>query len=106
MKQRTAQGNQIRGLLAEYGIVVAKGLSHLDKLPEILEKNENKISVISKEIFLQLHEQLKSYASQVSYYDKKINDHAATDPGCVAIQDIEGDVVKQNLTPQLSNFSH
>src|SRR5436190_1515532 len=35
MKQRTAHGNQIRGLLAEYGIVIAKGLSHLDKLPEI-----------------------------------------------------------------------
>src|ERR1700722_20625402 len=34
MKQRTAHGNQIRGLLAEFGIVVAKGLSHLvDKLP-------------------------------------------------------------------------
>lgn len=90
MKQRTAQGNQLRGLLAEYGIVVAKGLSHLDKLLEILEKNENKISVVSKEVFLQLHEQLKSYASQVSYYDKKINDNAATDPRCVAIQDIEG----------------
>jgi transposase len=38
MKQRTAQGNQIRGLLAEYGVVVPKGLSYLDKLPEILEK--------------------------------------------------------------------
>lgn len=90
MKQRTAQGNPLRGLLAEYGIVVPKGLSHLDKLPEILEKNENKISVVSKEIFLQLHEQLKSYTSQVSYYDKKINHHAATEPRCVAVQDIEG----------------
>lgn len=90
MKQRTAQSNQIRGLLAEYGIVIAKGLSHLDKLPSILECDENKLSLVSKEVFLQMYEQLKTFDSQVSYYDKKININAATDPRCVAIQDIEG----------------
>jgi transposase len=90
MKQKIAQGNQIRGLLAEYGIVIAKGLSHLDKLPSILESDENKLNVVSKEIFLQMYEQLKTFASQVSYYDKKININAAADPRCIAIQDIEG----------------
>src|SRR5258707_1223810 len=64
MKQRTAHGNQIRGLLAEFGIVVAKGLSHLYKLPEILERHQNKLSLVSKEAFLQLHEQLKIYSEQ------------------------------------------
>jgi transposase len=53
-------------------------------------RNESKIGVVSKEIFLQLYEQLKSYTSQVSYYDNKINIHAATDPRCIAVQDIEG----------------
>ena len=43
MKQRTAHSNQIRGLLAEYGIVVAKGLSHLNELPEILENERTEI---------------------------------------------------------------
>ncbi|MGX6643303.1 IS110 family transposase [Legionella pneumophila] len=90
MKQRTAHGNQIRGLLAEYGIVVAKGLSHLNKLPEILEKEESKLSIASKEIFLQLYEQLKTYANQVDYYEKKIRNHASTEPGCIAVQEIEG----------------
>lgn len=90
MKQRTAQGNQIRGLLAEYGIVVAKGLSHLERLTEILDQHENKLTPVSREIFLQLHEQLKSYSTQVSYYDKKIKIDAATDPRCIAVQDIEG----------------
>ena len=28
VKQRTAQANQIRGLLAEYGVIIAKGLAH------------------------------------------------------------------------------
>ncbi len=38
MKQRTAHGNQIRGLLAEYGIVVGKGLTCLNELPAIIEE--------------------------------------------------------------------
>jgi transposase len=90
MKQRTAHGNQLRGLLAEYGIVVAKGLSHLNELPTILEKEEDKLSIVSKEIFLQLYEQLKTYAEQVEHYEKKIHRHAVTDPRCVAVQEIEG----------------
>lgn len=90
IKQRTAHSNQIRGLLAEYGIVIAKGLSHLEKLPEILEQHQNKLSLVSIEIFTQLHEQLKTYSKQVEHYDKKIKKHAATDSRCLAIQDIEG----------------
>lgn len=90
IKQRTAQGNQIRGLLAEYGIVIAKGLSHLDKLPVILEQYANQLSMVSKEIFTQLHEQLKICGTQVKYYEKKINQHANTEPRCIAIQKIEG----------------
>ena len=90
MKQRTAHGNQIRGLLAEYGIVVPKGLSYLDTLPDILDLHQNKLSLVSREIFLQLHEQLKIYSEQVKYYDKKIKKHATTDSRCIAIQQIEG----------------
>jgi transposase len=90
MKQRTAHGNQIRGLLAEFGITVPKGISHLEQLPIILEHHEDKLSVVSKEIFLKLYEQLESYTEQVEYYDKKIKKHAASDPRCIAVQDIEG----------------
>ena len=90
MKQRTAHSNQIRGLLAEYGVVIAKGLSHLEKMPEILEQHADKVSLVSIETFLQLHEQLKIYSKQVEDYDKKIKKHAASDPRCIAIQAIEG----------------
>jgi transposase len=90
MKQRTAHSNQIRGLLAEYGVVIAKGLSHLEKLPEILEREKSKLSRVTVDTFLQLHEQLKIDTKQVEDYDKKIKHHAATDPRCIAIQEIEG----------------
>jgi transposase len=90
MKQRTALGNHIRGLLSEYGIVLPKGLTHLEKLPVILEAEQNKLSGASTEVFLQLHEQLKIYNKQVEHYDKKIKRNAASDPRCIAIQAIEG----------------
>ena len=52
MKQRTALGNQIRGLLAEYGVVTPKGLSYLNSLPVILEHEQSKLSLESKIIFM------------------------------------------------------
>lgn len=42
VKSRTAQANQIRGLLAEYGLIVPKGISHItDKVPELIEDASN-----------------------------------------------------------------
>ena len=36
VKGRTAQANQIRGLLGEFGIVIAKGIGHIgERLPAI-----------------------------------------------------------------------
>ncbi len=38
VQQRTAQANQIRGLLAEYGVIIPQGIGHISKcLPDILE---------------------------------------------------------------------
>jgi transposase len=46
VKQRTAKANQIRGLLAEYGIVVTRSIAVLRKaLPSLLEDAENGLSV-------------------------------------------------------------
>lgn len=90
MKQRTAHSNQMRGLLAEYGIVVTKGLSHLEELPILLEHHQDKLSPVAKEIFLNLYAELKHYTEQLKEYDKKIKAHAATDSRCLAVQKIEG----------------
>ncbi len=45
IEERTALINQIRGLLAEYGITISQGINHVRKeLPEILEDAENELS--------------------------------------------------------------
>jgi Transposase. len=42
IKERTALINQTRGFLAEYGVIVAKGLAQLQQaLPTLLEDAEN-----------------------------------------------------------------
>src|SRR5947209_2862659 len=73
MKQRTAQANQIRGLLMEYGVVIPQGVSNINKMLEILEMNKDKLSAKSIIIFTQLYEQFKIYNEQMSMYDKQIN---------------------------------
>lgn len=90
IKQRTAQANQIRGLLFEYGIVIPLGISHIREMTEVLEKNKLKLTVKSEAIFKRLYEQFKVYDEQVSIYDKEIQQQADSDPMCLEVQKIEG----------------
>lgn len=90
MKQRTAIANQIRGLLMEYGVTIPVGISQIMQLPQIMEENKNKLTLKSITIFMRLYEQLKVFNEQVSLYEKEIEQQAAADPRCVAIQKIEG----------------
>lgn len=90
VKNRTAQGNQIRGLLSEYGIVVSKGLSVIRKLPEVLELNQEKLTVRAKRVFEMLHDQFKAYDKQVDNYDKEIEEHVLSDALCKEILKIPG----------------
>src|SRR5665213_2987544 len=48
VKERTAQANQIRGLLAEYGLTIPVGIRCIErKVPEFLEDGENGLSAVS-----------------------------------------------------------
>ena len=41
VKARTAQANQIRGLLAEFGVVIPQGTAHIAKrVPQLTEQPE------------------------------------------------------------------
>lgn len=73
VKARTAQANQIRGLLAEFGIVIPKGIGHIAKrLPEILEDGENALPGIMRQLVRELGEQLKAVDKQVGEMERQI----------------------------------
>lgn len=70
---RTAQVNQIRGLLGEFGLVVPKGVARLRReLPGILEDAENGLPALAREVFAGLLEQFRELDAHISSYDQQI----------------------------------
>ena len=90
IKQRTAQANQLRGLLAEYGVIIPEGIRCIKNMMQILEDNRDKLTSKSFEIFVRLYEQFKIYDAQVATYDKEIEIAARQDTRCREIMKIEG----------------
>lgn len=71
---RTAQANQLRGLLSEFGVVIPKGIGQLERcLPQILEAPENGLVNMSRALFSRLFEHFRELDQQVKALDAKIN---------------------------------
>lgn len=89
--QRTALANQIRGLLAEYGIIVAKGLWQLRKrMPEILEDAENELTVRARELFFELNEEFRELDKKIETCNVKLEVIFNNNEVCKKLAEIEG----------------
>ena len=74
VKARTAQANQIRGLLAEFGIVIPQGIHAVMKqIPEILEDGENELPGTFRHLIARLTDNLKEMDRQVDELEREIN---------------------------------
>lgn len=73
VKARTAQANQIRGLLAEYGIAIPQGIGHIARrIPEILEDGENDLPGNFRSLLQRLADHLKALDRQVGELEVEI----------------------------------
>jgi len=73
VKARTAQANQIRGLLAEYGIAIPQGIGHITKrVPEIIEDGENDLPGSFRLLIQRLVDHLKELDRQVGELEVEI----------------------------------
>lgn len=91
IQERTALSNQIRGLLAEYGIIVPQGIQRIRKaLPEILEDAENELSHSSRQLFSDLYEEICEKDKQIKKYDLKMEQIFKQNAHCQKISKIEG----------------
>jgi transposase len=91
VQQRTAKVNQIRGLLAEYGLTVERRIEKLRKaLPLILEDAENGLSFEFRVLLQELQQDLIGLDNRVGEMDKKIHLLASGNATAKRLQQIPG----------------
>ncbi len=91
VQQRTAKVNQIRGLLAEYGIVVGRRVDVLrNALPQLLEDAENGLTADFRVLLDGLKQDLVTLDERVDDLDKKIKTLATSNPAAKRLQQIPG----------------
>jgi transposase len=75
VKARTAQANQIRGLLAEFGIVMPRGARFVgQQMPGILEDAENGLPHGSRQLFAQLLTHFRDLDRQMNELGRQIKE--------------------------------
>jgi transposase len=73
VKARTAQANQIRGLLSEFGIVLPQGIARLrSQLPDILEDGANGLPGLMRTLLSALLAHLKALDQQILELERQI----------------------------------
>lgn len=88
---RVAKGNQIRGLVAEYGLVAPQQLTALRrKIPEWLEDADNGLTYLFRELLQGLWEDLRVLDRRMADLDQQIKIIAQQDPVARRLQQMRG----------------
>jgi transposase len=91
IEQRTAKANQIRGLIAEYGLVAPKELLMLRRaIPCWLEEADNGLTVRFRRLLDGLWGDLRTLDERVGELDSEISAIAASEPTAVRLQQLRG----------------
>ena len=91
VENRTALANQIRGILAEFGIVVARNLASLRRrLPEILASDKIELDPLLRSLIHDLHNELLGSDDRVRAYDRQVRQLSRNSEVCRRLERIEG----------------
>jgi transposase len=91
IEQRTAKGNQIRGLVAEYGLIAPRELSSLRRaIPCWLEEADNGLSASFRQLLDGLWGDLRIADERISALDRMIATVAKADPDARRLQHLRG----------------
>jgi len=89
--RRTAQANQIRGLLIEYGVVIPQGINQLRKaIPDILEDAENSLSSYFRELLRELYEEIVHFDERIETIELKLKVISEQNEDCQRLLTIPG----------------
>lgn len=81
VKARTAQANQIRGLLGEYGLVVPRGIAHVTRrVPRLIDDARDALPGEFRDLIIRLLDHLRLLQQQVEETERLIRAwHGASD---------------------------
>jgi transposase len=89
--RRTAQSNQVRGLLLEYGIIIPQGIRYVrQQLPLILEAADNGLSDLFRELLHELYEELVHLDERIHRVEEKLRRLSAQHEDCQRLLSIPG----------------
>ncbi len=87
----TQLGNQIRGLLAEYGIILPLHLNQVrEQLPIMFSEDHPLLTSFSRELFASLYEELCTLDERIQAMETRIQRVFSTNDRCQRIAAIEG----------------
>jgi len=90
-KERTALVNQIRGLLAEYGVTLNTGVATVRRdLPGVLEDAENGLTALSRELFAELLEELRTLDQRFEQCERQIKSLNQGNEVCQRLDEVLG----------------
>ncbi|ACC76393.1 IS110 family transposase [Paraburkholderia caribensis] len=91
MRDRIAQINQIRGLLAEYGVVIAQTpLKIRTQLPAIIDDECNELTGLTRSMMRDMYERLVLLDKQIARYDELIHHVHRASPASQRLEKIRG----------------
>ena len=91
VKARTAQSNQIRGLLGEFGLIVPKGISQIaPRIPDILEDGDNGLPGMFRDLISRLLTHFNDLHRQVLELEAQIKAWHRDNPASLKLAEIPG----------------
>ena len=91
VKERTALCNQLRALVAEYGIVMNKGVATVRRgIPLLLEDAENGLSEAFRALLARGYEQLIENEAHIDYYTRQVEAHSRQNAQVRRLQTLPG----------------
>ena len=91
IRERTALMNEMRGLLAECGVIAALGASALHRLiATVVAEPDDRVSGLLREILSEMNERLRLFEERLKHYDLRIAELARADERAGRLMAVQG----------------
>ena len=91
VNEQNRVANQLRGLLAEFGVVLPKGLASLKRQwPAMRQSDSDRVPGLAWQELDALYRRLSDLQQSIVAYDRKIQEHVRQDPRAKRLTEVKG----------------